>query len=949
MNDEQRDLAKQIFLVACELTKDRAAQFLDRACGQDAALRAEVESLLQHHRTETVFGEDTQNVHTGQLLRPRPSSAAELEAEKPTDFESRDTQRSELPPGEVFADRYRILRLLGRGGMADVYQAEDQRLGLEVAVKVLAADRQRDPQWVERFYNEVRLARKVTHPNVARTFDVGQADDVLYLTMEYIDGEDLESLLRRIGRFSVDKTVQLTRELCAGLGSAHEQGVLHRDLKPANVMIDGNGRARITDFGIADADGGSGPAASDRRIAGTPAYMAPELFTGGRPTIQSDLYALGLVVYLAATGREAFGGLPPWQRDVLQAPPAPSTVTEGIPPELDEAIEQCLLQRPELRPLSAYEVASTLPGVDLLDEQLAAGRIPSPTLVAAAHPLGTKRAAGAKSWLAAMIFALAAVVGLADYTFLIPEAGLDKPPAVLQDTAETTLGVLGYTSLPGSRLERFELNRSLLRRLADASDRPPTWEWLATASPPAILYWYRRGDLEPHWPPPLGVRKLVQPASVHVGMVSVKLDGKGRLVEFIAPPSTRERPPSAPDRQEPQWKDVFRMTGLESRSARLEEIPPIRTPPVYADRVKAWSGRYPDRADVEVRLEAAAVGRRIVFVDVVPVRLGDISDLSEGDEPTLWDTEWPLTPWLVVVLVSILGACVLAWRNLRRGHGDRRGTLRIAAAIFILGLVDWLAGEPHVQTFAVEFASTVAWWSAAVFNAAVLGVCYLAAEPYARRLQPKMIVTWSRLMRGRIRDSLVGRDLLIGTVAGLALVLFEQADSLASKGLAMNQPLPKLPVTNYVLGEVLGLRYKIGTLVGTSLSAMLLGFILLVFFVLIRRALRRTGAASIAYWLVITGLVSISVQEDSYLPVVVGALSAALLTGLLLQVGLVGVIAAIFIRQFLLASPVTANLEAWYAPASIFAILVVSALGGSGYYLHASHQWRQARLQSHAL
>src|SRR5262249_2878963 len=175
-------------------------------------------------------------------------------------------------PGTVLPGRCLIVSSLGRGGMGEVYHADDLRLGEPVALKFLSRDLAADASMRTRFDDEVRMARTVAHPNVCRVYDVGEADGRAFLTMEYVDGEDLASLLRRIGRLPGTKAIEIARQLAAGLGAAHARGVLHRDLKPANVMIDGRGHARLTDFGLAvlDAPG----AGSD--AAGTPAYMAPE-------------------------------------------------------------------------------------------------------------------------------------------------------------------------------------------------------------------------------------------------------------------------------------------------------------------------------------------------------------------------------------------------------------------------------------------------------------------------------------------------------------------------------------------------------------------------------------------------------------------------------------------------------------------------------------------------
>src|SRR5688572_12192036 len=156
-------------------------------------------------------------------------------------------------PGSLLDSRYRIIGLIGRGGMGEVYRADDLRLGQPVALKLLPDAVGTDAKRLAQFHNEVRTARQVSHPNICRVYDIGEVDGHLFLSMELVDGEDLASSLRRIGRFPEDKATEIARQICAGLAAAHERGVLHRDLKPANVMLDGTGKVRITDFGLAGA------------------------------------------------------------------------------------------------------------------------------------------------------------------------------------------------------------------------------------------------------------------------------------------------------------------------------------------------------------------------------------------------------------------------------------------------------------------------------------------------------------------------------------------------------------------------------------------------------------------------------------------------------------------------------------------------------------------------
>jgi serine/threonine-protein kinase len=217
-------------------------------------------------------------------------------------------------PGTMLANRYRIVSLIGRGGMGEVYRAEDLKLAQPVALKFLPEEFARSAERLARFHQEVRMARQVSHPNVCRVYDIGEAESLQFLSMEYVDGEDLASLLRRIGRLPVGKATQMARQLCSGLAAAHDRGVLHRDLKPANVLVDGRGQVRIADFGLASLnDDGRDLQA----MAGTPAYMAPEQRDGRGASIRSDLYALGLVLYEifagapAAIGAGAATGRPP--------------------------------------------------------------------------------------------------------------------------------------------------------------------------------------------------------------------------------------------------------------------------------------------------------------------------------------------------------------------------------------------------------------------------------------------------------------------------------------------------------------------------------------------------------------------------------------------------------------------------------------------------------------
>src|ERR1700693_2944169 len=256
-------------------------------------------------------------------------------------------------PGLIICDRYRIVAILGRGGMGEVYRAEDLKLSQVVAIKFLPEALSKDVAALARFHSEVRTARQVSHPNVCRMFDIGDAEGIPFLTMEYVDGEDLSSLVRRIGRLPQDKALEVSRQICAGLAAAHERGVVHRDLKPANVMLDGSGKIRITDFGLA----GIASTIQGAEIrAGTPAYMAPEQLAGKEVTTKSDIYSLGLVMYEITTGKRAFAAstLPELMKQRESgAITNPSTLVRDLDPLIERVILRCLENDREKRPASA--------------------------------------------------------------------------------------------------------------------------------------------------------------------------------------------------------------------------------------------------------------------------------------------------------------------------------------------------------------------------------------------------------------------------------------------------------------------------------------------------------------------------------------------------------------------------------------------------------------------
>jgi serine/threonine-protein kinase len=369
-------------------------------------------------------------------------------------------------PGEILDGRYRIIGLLGRGGMGEVYRADDLRLGQPVALKFLPDAVASDSARLAQFHNEVRTARQVSHPNICRVYDIGEIDGHPFLSMEFVDGEDLATSLRRIGRFPEDKALEIARQLCAGLAAAHQRGVIHRDLKPANVMLDDVGKVRVMDFGLAAAG------AVDEIRVGTPAYMAPEQLLGREVTARSDIYSLGLVLYELFTGRRVFtastlSDLVDQHHRGTVTPP--STLVSALDPAIEHAILRCLDPDPARRPASALAVAASLPGGDPLAAALAAGETPSPEMVAAAGEGGGLTRGVAWPVFASIVGGIALTYAMALTTTPLDRLEPEYTADVLAQKSRDVVRQLGYPERPMDEAYGFSWDGDVIAFLRDTA------------------------------------------------------------------------------------------------------------------------------------------------------------------------------------------------------------------------------------------------------------------------------------------------------------------------------------------------------------------------------------------------------------------------------------------------------------------------------------------------
>jgi hypothetical protein len=832
------------------------------------------------------------------------------------------TPPARFVPGELFADRYRIVALLGRGGMGEVYRADDLRLGQAVALKFLPEALADDAGRLDRLYNEVRTARQVAHPAVCRVYDIGEAEGQHFLSMEFVDGEDLASLLRRIGRLPQDKAIEIARQVCAGLGAAHEKGVLHRDLKPENVMLDGRGKARITDFGLA---GLATSIQGDDIRSGTPAYMSPEQLAGREVTTSSDVYALGLVLYEVFTGKKPFAGrtLAEITRQHNEGTPVnPSQIVGEIDPAVERAILHCLEPDARRRPQSAFAVAAALPGGDPLAAALAAGETPSPELVAASGALEGLSPAVAWGLLAAVAVSVALALVLVRRVQIVGYVSLDKPPQALEDRAREVLVALGQEQVAVDSAVGYAIDSDYLRHVEAQATTPDRWNVLRKDRPAVVRFYYRQSD-RPLASTSLSTRvSWNNPPITLSGMTGVELDLQGRLVGFYATPPQREdeAPPPAGS---VDWSPLFTQGRLDL--ARFHPVPPLWTPPFHSDARAAWVGTDAARPDLPVRIEAAAYRGKPIFFQMVwewtrPERM-EAARLRPGQS-----TAGRVA--VAIALVVTATALLLARHNLRLGRGDRAGARRLAAVALTAELCGWLLGGHHVAEIGGELMLIIRGLGVCLLLAAAVWILYLAIEPFIRRHWPDMLVSWTRLLAGRWKDPLVGRDVLLGTAVGALVALaipFVRTFVLRWFGMP---PLP--PYGGDALDVTLGLRYVLtsleGIAVGTLANAMFFVLILMVF----RLVLRRDALAAIAF------MVTLSVQPTIQSPLpfaaalVLNILGAGLPLYLVLRQGVLVTVVALFVAQLLSAMPVPPSLGHWAADGMIAALLVIAALGVYG-------------------
>jgi serine/threonine protein kinase len=839
---------------------------------------------------------------------PRPISSGSVRS---------GLERHRFEPGSLIASRYRIISRLGKGGMGEVFRAEDIVLGQPVALKFLPESAKGDPNLLRRFYDEARIARQITHANVCRVYDIGEIEGQPYLSMEYIDGEDLGSLLRRIGRLPTDKATEFARKMCAGLSAAHAQGVLHRDLKPANVMVDGRGELRITDFGLA-AMAAQVEGAEVRN--GTPLYMAPEQLEGREVSVASDLYALGLVFY------EMFTGKPPHQggtvAEILKQRKEsritnPSTLVGDLDPVVEKAILRCLDPDPKRRPASAMELAVSLPGGDPLAMALAAGETPSPELVAASGSKEGLRPLVACAALGATVAAMALYAFLAPKVQLGNHLPLDNSPEVMVSKARELARSIGYADRPADFAYGYLEETGYSDHFKEEIKGEENWNRILSAPPFPSYFWYRQS---PNALAPVEFfrEQAVTPDDPFPsvpGMVSITLELDGGLRSFDAVPPERSTTLAS---AAPDWAQFFSLAHLDIN--RFQTAQPEWTPLAATDQRVAWTGTYPGETAIPIRIEAASFAGKPVYFTVVwpwtkPAHMtsprGSILEIVSGSFTVIW--------WM-----TNIGAIWVARLNLKSGRGDARGAFRVGICISVVRMLVWVLGAHHV-TGSGEEAQFTEGLAKAVLEGVRFWIFYLALEPWVRRYWPQALITWARVVAGRLRDPLVGRDVLYAVFFGMLYSLF----ILAYQSWDMHQG------NGYPAGDfspaLFGMRafsWQASQNVYGSITTALLFFLILF---LLRVLVRKPWIAAVMLVALFTSVKAAPSSSGGLILWAFWMVIFCILVFLMLRFGMFAMIVTMFVIDSTIQNYLTTDFNAWYGESSFAVLVLLGALALWGF------------------
>lgn len=844
-------------------------------------------------------------------------------------------------PGTRLGKRFRIISLLGRGGMGEVYRADDLELGQTIALKLLPPKLAQDEAALTRLRNEVRVARQVSHPNVCRVYDIGEADGLSFIAMEYVDGEDLASVLRRMGRPTKEKSLDIARQICAGLAAAHAQGILHRDLKPANVMLDGRGRVRIMDFGLGAA---AAEATEQRNVGGTPAYMAPEQLRGETVTERSDIYALGLLLYELFSGKRPFTAhsVAELRERHSQGPDSSlSDLIAGLDPAVEEAIHRCLVTDPQDRPPSVAAVAAALPGGDPLAAAVAAGETPSPELVAASGGRGGLKPAVGWLLLVAILTGFILVAALNNQVALFRIADLSLHPMVLANRAREILTLAGCEGNPAASTYYFGHWTDSIHRIEVADSSRNRWDRIAKNRPTVVRFACfetaeDRRTLDPH-----SDLNFFDPPLMFQGVRRVQLCTNGRLLDFELNPMVERFIDDEGNSQtlpvNVAWAPFFAAAGLDSSAFERITLGPDYNrpnsnygrrwrPSVPYDSLCTWrSGPDGEGADHVTVWAASFKGAPVYFRSYRSyAEIEGIGSHRTYGKLTTWALEFADLLKVLLMVAAAVGVPLLARKQWRSGRGDRRGAIRAGVAVFTLTLLSWALRARHVTNPSWEVERIAHQLGTSLLVAALFALAYFSLEPFVRRNWPHALISWSRLLSGRFRDPRVGRDVLLGGGVGTLTMILDQLQPLVPTffGGPMGKPLRTVSMT------LLGNREALSVFLNPEWILMPLVFILLNAALL--ALLKRKLPAALLSWAIFTYIHGADAYQafgraSENFSILFAALQVSLFAFFLFRYGWLTMLFGVFVLSRLFEFPITLDVSAWYSGTS-FALLIVLAV-----------------------
>jgi serine/threonine-protein kinase len=828
-------------------------------------------------------------------------------------------------PGTKLAGRYQIVSLIGRGGMGEVYRADDMKLGQTVALKFLTDRAGRSEQRLQYFLDEVRLSQRLSHPYICRVHDVVEYESHLFLSMEYVEGENLSELLKRTGPLTESKAIELGGQLCQGLAAAHDAGVLHRDLKPANIMVDHRGRARIADFGLAREHGVLNPREG---IVGTPLYMAPEQLKSNQTSVQSDLYSLGLIVYEMFTGSKAHQAKDVDEISKLhESGVAIQCVTEAVQIEsqVAAAIAKCLAKDPRDRFSSVAAFAAALPGKSALSVAVATGQTLSPDMISIAGPRGSlpRRAIAG---LLTLVTLLLVVVGLMSSS-VFDSFRFELPPQALANQAEKILDDL-KAPRGAFRTWGFEADADALGWASEHGVVAGEVKFLNRGH-----FWYRESEsdlapLRPDWSGDQFLNVEQFRPNLEAGSLLIRLSGDGELRYLERKLSPNEIPPNEIPQNKPRdqsttfsdWIPLLRLAGLTDIQIKNRvPVTAIHRTQGFADSLSSWTTEVESPSGpIPLRIDVAASGNEPTYFRVS----------GPWDPPTRnrWDgslgsNRMVAIIFLIWIPIMIAGTIYLARRNVYAQLSDLPGANRVAAFSAALVIVVWLVGGAHVQS-SLEMDLFMTTLAGSALVGSLVWCNYLAFEPLMRREYPGTLVSWSRLLEGKFQDRLVGRHLLIGVAAGAAVA----AGKLSMIGFPalLGHESADAPNVYNLLPLVGGRTIPREVLTALGMSVVFSIFYQLMLLALLRLIVRKMFIAVSIFVAFMAFRVALQ-YEPFWFAMTISVLEMSLTAFLFLRVGLFAVVTMHFTR-FMLKWPIALDFSTWYAPTGLFALTTVMVL-----------------------